>query len=342
MTVSSPRRLASPLVTAPPRPPWPRAVFGAVLLSAGVSLLVSRHGLELPVGLVPMLGFVAGLALAWSPLDDVIGLDPRRPRLGSVNGSDGWARLGLGVLLAGAALWWFARWEFTDNAVLRAVVLPLVLVAGVALLFAPWWLRLVRQVAVERDQRIREFERAEIAAHLHDSVLQTLTLIRTKADDPDAVARLARAQERDLRSYLYTERRSAADSVAAALTAAINEVEDAHGVVIELVTVGDAPTGPALAAAVAAAREAAANAARHGRQPITVYAELEPREYRVYVRDSGPGFNPKRVPADRMGIRESIVGRVVRHGGEAVVSSARGARTEVSIVVPREGHERQG
>src|SRR5690606_23407912 len=121
------------------------------------------------------------------------------------------------LALAGGALWWFAAWRFTENSWVRGIVVPIVLVLGAALIFAPWWMRLIRQVNVERLQRIREFERAEIAAHLHDSVLQTLTLIRANADDADAVSRLARAQERDLRSYLYQDRRNAEESVVTSL-----------------------------------------------------------------------------------------------------------------------------
>jgi signal transduction histidine kinase len=215
------------------------------------------------------------------------------------------------------------------------LVVILVLLVASVLLLGPWLLRLVRQVRVERAERIREFERAEIAAHLHDSVLQTLTLIRKNADDPAAVATLARAQERDLRGYLYQDRRTAEESVAVALATAVSAVEDAHAVAIEVVSVGDAPTDKRLSAAVAAAKEAASNAAKHGQSPISVYAELSHDRYEVFVRDSGPGFNTKRIPADRLGIRESIIGRVERHGGTAAVTSKRGESTEVHITVPR-------
>jgi len=206
---------------------------------------------------------------------------------------------------------------------------------AVVLVPAPWWTRLIRQLAVEREQRVREFERAEIAAHLHDSVMQTLTLIRAKANEPDTVARLARAQERDLRAYLYQDRRSEADSVATALLAAMSEVEDTHGVAIDVVSVGDAPTTIPMRAAVRAAREAATNAARHGMEPISVYAELTEDSYEIFVRDSGPGFDPRVVDQDRAGIRNSIIGRAARHGGTAVISSAPQSRTEVAITMPR-------
>ncbi len=252
-----------------------------------------------------------------------------------------WARVATGLALAFLSILWFTNWPFTANVVVRAIVVPLVVLLALGMLFAPWWLRLIRQVSIERRQRVREFERAEIAAHLHDSVLQTLTLIRKHADDATMVGKLARAQERDLRAYLYQSARTAQESVATALANAISKVEDAHGVTIEVVTVGDAPTGPALAAAVKAAREAAANAARHGQEPIAVYAEVAGGRFDVFVRDSGPGFNAKRIPRDRMGIRESIIGRVERHGGHATVTSQKGHRTEVHVSVPVDGPPRQ-
>jgi signal transduction histidine kinase len=285
---------------------------------------------------VPLVAYIVGTALVWSPLDSASEEDARRPEVVvGLFAPDHWARVLVGFVLALAAMWWFATWEFTDQPVIRIVMVPPALIAALGLLLGPWLLRLVRQVRVERSERIREFERAEIAAHLHDSVLQTLTLIRKQSGDPAAVAKLARAQERDLRTYLYQDRRTAAESVATALAAAISSVEDAHAVAIDVVSVGDARTDKHLRAAVAAAKEAATNAAKHGVAPISVYAEVSDGGYEVFVRDSGPGFNPKRIPADRLGIRESIMGRVERHGGSAAVTSKRGGSTEVHISVPR-------
>lgn len=330
-------RLAQPL-TAPSRAPvWWRVLLGVALLAVAGVLAVDRWGSEgLPVWVIPALVFAVSLGLVWSPLDGAFGTDARRLDVQGLFRREAWMRLAVGVVLGVGALWWFAAWDYTGNTVLRATVTPGVVAIGAALLLAPWWLRLIRQVSVEREERIREHERAEIAAHLHDSVLQTLTLIRARASDPDAVARLARAQERDLRTYLYQDRATVDESVATALADAIAEVEDAHGVAVDTVCVGDAPTDENLWAAVQAAREAVSNAARHGDEPISVYAELTGDEYEVFVRDSGPGFDPDDVPQDRLGIRQSIVGRVSRHGGSADVRSAPGGRTEVSIRMPRE------
>lgn len=337
MTDTSRQRIARPLERTRAPSQWWRALIGIALLAIAGVLIINRSGADgLAPWSIPVIVFALGLVLVWSPLDSVTLEDARRPKLSGLFGRDAWLRLVLGLAMTIGALWWFATWQFTDDAVRRAIIVPLVVLGALALVLAPWWLRLIRQVGVERQERVREFERAEIAAHLHDSVLQTLTLIRAKANDPDAVTRLARAQERDLRSYLYQDRRSEDESVATALTLAVNSVEDEQGIVVDVVSVGDAPTDQRLWAAIKAAREATSNAARHGIGPVSVYAELTAHTYEVFVRDSGPGFDPAAVPADRLGIKQSIVGRVERQGGVASVHSVPGERTEVSISVPRE------
>ena len=192
--------------------------------------------------------------------------------------------------------------------------------------------RLVRQVDTERRQRMLSQQQADVAAHLHDSVLQTLALIQRKAADPRAVVALARAQERDLRGWLYGAAEDAAASIGAALEQAAAEVEQAHGVPVEVVAVGDAPLDEDGTALVRAAREAMVNAARHAQAPVVdVYAECEDGVVEVFVRDRGVGFDPSAVPDDRMGLRGSVVGRVERHGGTAVVRSAPGEGTEVRL-----------
>lgn len=335
MTAAAPR-LARPLERRSPAAQWWRATLGAVLLAFAATMLVHRYEwARLSWWLLPLLMFVVAVVLVWSPLENAAQLDARRPDKGLFS-RDAWLRAAAGLALALGALAWFGAGTAEWNPLVRFLVVPVVAIVGVALVLAPWWLRLIRQVRVERERRVREFERAEIAAHLHDSVLQTLTLIRAKADDPEAVARLARAQERDLRSYLYQERRSTSESVATALAAVVAEVEDAHGVQVELVTVGDAPTSVPLAAAVQAVREAVVNAARHAHAPYSVYAEVTATSLEVFVRDGGPGFDPAAVPAGRLGICESIVGRVTRHGGTAEISSRPGGRTEVAITSPKE------
>lgn len=334
--VTESTRVARPLRREAAPSQWWRALVGFAMIALSLALLARRLGFQaVSAWALPTIVFIAALVLVWSPLESAVQSDARRPDVNGLFSKDAWARVVVGLLLAIGAVIWFAQWDFDGHPLTRAIVVPVVAVTGVSLVAAPWWTRLIRQVSVEREQRVREFERAEIAAHLHDSVMQTLTLIRAKSHDPDTVARLARAQERDLRAYLYQDRRSEADSVATALVTAMSEVEDAHGVAIDVVSVGDAPTTDALRAAVRAAREAATNAARHGKQPISVYAELTEEAFEIFVRDSGPGFDPRAVGKDRAGIRNSIIGRAERHGGTAVISSAPLSRTEVAITMPR-------
>lgn len=206
------------------------------------------------------------------------------------------------------------------------------------LILAPLWVRLARGLAEERGERIRSQERAELAAHLHDSVLQTLALMQRRADDPKVVAGLARRQERELRAWLNGRPATAGDgaSFAAALQSAAAEVEEAHGVEIDVVTVGDCVVDQDAEAVLGAAREALVNAAKFaGGEPVSVYAEAGAQRIEVYVRDRGPGFDAGAVPEDRRGLRESIHGRMRRHGGDAVVHTGAGAGTEVELTLER-------
>ena len=215
--------------------------------------------------------------------------------------------------------------NFNDALALAFVML----VAGMTI-FAPLWVRLVR----ERTERIRSQERAEVAAHLHDSVLQTLALVQRRADDPRAVATLARKQERELRAWLNGTPNGSAVTLASALKAVAAEVEEAHGTEIEVVTVGDRDLSAPAEAVAAAAREALTNAAKFAPDTgISLFAEIGPERVEVFVRDRGPGFDPDAVPDDRRGLRESIVSRMQRHGGHATVHTAPGQGTEVELTL---------
>jgi phage shock protein PspC (stress-responsive transcriptional regulator) len=243
---------------------------------------------------------------------------------------------GFGIaLVVGAALLFLQANGALTGA--RDLVLSLVVVAlGLGLILAPFWLRLVRGLSAERAERIRSQERAEVAAHLHDSVLQTLALVQKRADDPRAVATLARRQERELRTWLSGAPEARPDErLADALRAAAAEIEEAHGTPVEVVTVGDRDLDERTRALVAAAREALANAVRHAGSdaPISLFAEVTEGHIEVFVRDRGQGFDPGAVPADRRGVRESIVGRMARHGGRAAVHSTPGQGTEVELVL---------
>jgi len=210
-----------------------------------------------------------------------------------------------------------------------------VTVAGLALLVGPWIVRLVSALNEERGDRIRSEERSEVAAHLHDSVLQTLALIQ-RSDDPNKMVTLARAQERELRQWLF-EADPDTDSAlfSTALQSMANRVERDYDVRVELVTVGETLISPALDAMVRAAGEATANAARHAGAPwVSVYAETIDGQVDVYISDQGSGFDVASVNGDRHGIADSIIGRMERHGGRAEVTSEIGSGTEVHLSMP--------
>jgi len=239
---------------------------------------------------------------------------------------------GAGLVVAGALL----VLQRADVNTLRDGLWAMgVTTVGLALLGGPWWIRLTSQLGAERAERIRGEERAEIAARLHDSVLQTLALIQRNVDSPREVTRLARGQERELRRLLYGTR-SAGGQLGEELRAAAAEVEDAYAVTVDVVVVGDVALDDALAAACAAAREAMVNAARHsGATDVSVYAEVEADTVSVFVRDRGVGFEPAAVAADRQGVRGSIIGRVERGGGTVSIRSSPGGGTEVAIRMRR-------
>jgi signal transduction histidine kinase/phage shock protein PspC (stress-responsive transcriptional regulator) len=325
-----------------------RIAAGAGLLMLAALLAFRQLGIWWTDALVwPLVLAAAGAALLWRQSRPPSAPDagatarpserpPERPRSAVADLYRGGFAI---ALVVGAALLFLSSNQAlgaTRDAALTAVV---VLVA-LALILAPFLWRLGRSLALERAERIRSQERAELAAHLHDSVLQTLTLLQKRAGDPDEVAALARRQERELRSWLAGDGSApAGGGFAAALRAAAEEVEDAHRVKVEVVTVGDRELDEGGEAMVAAAREALTNAAKfaRGSGPIAVYAEADADRLQLFVHDRGPGFVPAAVPADRRGVRESIVGRMERHGGRAEVRSAPGEGTEVELVLERGG-----
>jgi signal transduction histidine kinase/phage shock protein PspC (stress-responsive transcriptional regulator) len=242
---------------------------------------------------------------------------------------------GLVLVVVGAVGFLVANADLSQAG--SGIVFTLVVVGGVGLIAAPWLAGMWKELQRERRERIRQEERAEVAAHVHDSVLHTLTLIQRNAQDPREVMRLARSQERELRNWLYQPQQDADASVAAAVRRVAAEEEDAHGVPIEVVCVGDGPLTPELSAMMQAARQAMVNAAKYsGSEVISVYAEAEPDEVTIFVRDRGVGFDMGEVAEDRMGIRQSIIGRMERHGGSARVRTAPGEGTEVMLTMKLE------
>jgi signal transduction histidine kinase len=254
-------------------------------------------------------------------------------------------RLGTGSLLFVLGICVIA-----DGALSRSWLRPLagtlLLIAATVVLLGPWWLRLARDLVRERQARIRAEERADMAARVHDSVLQTLAMIQRSADQPLEVAKLARAQERELRSWLFEGRAPGSFGAAGALTLSAGveqierEVEAAHGIAVDAVTVGDSPLDDELRALLEAGREATVNAAKwSGATSVSIYVEVEPKRVSMFVRDRGAGFDSDGIASDRKGIAESIRGRMQRHGGTAIIRSAPGEGTEVELSMPRRsGH----
>ncbi|HEX5595093.1 MAG TPA: PspC domain-containing protein [Micromonosporaceae bacterium] len=231
------------------------------------------------------------------------------------------------------------------DAVINGVIFALVGLAGVMVVAAPILWRTFNQLRAEREGRIRERERAELAAMVHDQVLHTLALIQRNATDVKIVQRLARGQERSLRSWLYKPTASPAERFAAALEEAAAEVEDTFAITVETVVVGDRETDERVGALVAATREALVNAGRHAKvETVSLYAEVEPDQLSVFVRDRGAGFDPTTVEDHRHGVRGSIIGRMQRHGGRAEILSAPGEGTEVRLILPmgRNGQGKDG
>lgn len=280
----------------------------------------------------------AGVALVWRQADNArrarwVAMS-RRHRLLPI------ARGAAGVILVCVGVTGFVVVQGSLHQFGVIIQAAIAIVVGVALLAGPYLMRMAHDLDAERRERIRAQERAEVAAHVHDSVLHTLTLIQRHADDPREVTRLARSQERELRVWLYRPDGEADDepaTLAEAVRRVAGEVEDAHGVPVEAVCVGDCDFGEPeraakLGAQMQAAREAMVNAAKYGGGgAVQVYAEVEDGTVFIFVRDRGPGFNLDQVPPDRMGVRESIIGRMRRNGGRAVLRSVPGGGTEVEL-----------
>lgn len=320
-----------------------RPVVAMAMISGGVLVLLREAGIWWGDGLlVPVTLAGLGASVLWgrsdggsraivtsNPIEAVFG---GRVSPGRIVAGAALIVVGIGAFLAGTLDLSLAR-----LGAVRDLFLPMAAtLAGFALIFGPWIAKLAEQLSEERRERIRSEERAELAAHLHDSVLQTLALVQ-RAGSATRMASLARVQERELRAWLYGKTGSLdGETLAGALDALAGRCEALHDAKVDVVTVGDAPMDERLSALAAACGEALNNAARHsGAALISLYAEVERDLVTIYVRDQGRGFDPASVAPDRRGIRDSIEGRVRRYGGTAVVHSAPGEGTEVVMTVPR-------
>ncbi|WP_414710995.1 PspC domain-containing protein [Pseudonocardia sp.] len=333
-----------------------RQALGMAALGLAVAIAASAAGDSVIGWVAGPLGVVAvGVALVWREADE--GRRRRwaaagRSGLLGAGGKAAGLRMMLGGLFVAGGLVMFLVGRVTLSQVPSALIAVLATLVGAAVLTVPFWLRLSVELGEERRERIRTAERAEIAAHLHDSVLQTLALIQRQAERPREVRRLARGQERELRTWLYGPTgyghpgsppgepgTPEATTVAEVITSAAAEVEDTYSLAVRPVVVGDCVLNDQLAALVQAAREAMVNAAKHAEVgEVSVYAEVEPHAVHVFVRDRGVGFDPDSVSGDRHGLVDSVHGRMRRHGGSAVLRSTPGEGTEVHLEMSRTTH----
>ena len=302
---------------------------GAGLVTLGLLFILREAGVWWSDALVwPLVIAAGGGALLWRQFTG-----PGRPaRKGRRNPATYRIAFGIALVLGAALLFLYINGALSAGGDAVLAVVTIIVVA--ALILAPLWVRLVGRLSDERAERIRSQERAEVAAHLHDSVLQTLAMMQKRSDDPREVSTLARRQERELREWLSGKPDSDRQaSLASTLEAVAAEVEEDHGIPIEAVTVGDRPLDERGLATVGAAREAMVNAVRYAGDdgPVRMFAEITPKTVQVFVRDRGPGFDLDRVPADRRGVRDSILGRMERNGGRAEVRSESGEGTEIEL-----------
>lgn len=312
----------------------PEVLVGGLLLGLAVIMALQLLGAHIDWWLIgPPAILVVGILLAWSQVDAGEGAGLARSRQGAV-----WQFAG-GAFLVLVALLVMAGGFIPAGELILSLVLAGMLLAGVALVVAPWLIKMYRTMSVERARAAAEAERADIAAHLHDSVLQTLAMIQKQRHEPAVVEQLARSQERQLRSWLYRQQGTAGGEPAQEQTlrdqllAVASELEELYKVPVEVVTVGESRRQDH-SALVAASREAILNALKHA-GPASVYVESNDREDAVFIRDRGDGFDLDAIEEDRMGVRESIIGRMRRAGGQARIRSSAGG-TEVQLFLPAE------
>ena len=310
------------LLTALKRASKPSLFAAAGLVLILVSELVTVSGSHATLVFSMLLGFV-GIGVAWLRFDAADGR---------------WWSMLVGVLLLFVAYTVYVMSHASPSAPpWHLVAAGLALLLGVGLAVVPWANALMGDLSAERVLKEREEQRADMTAHLHDGVLQTLALIQLHSTEPQTVVSLARQQERELRDWLYQERTPSERSVSTGLKDVAAQVEAEQGKPIEVVTVGDAQPSARTDALLDASRQALVNAAMHGGEPISAYCEVGDHMIEIFVRDHGAGFDVDHVPQGRLGIRESIVGRMRRRGGSVEIVSRAGWGTEVRMHMPLDG-----
>ena len=295
------------------------ALAGFVLLTIGLLLVGTGADSQL---IIPLLLGLAGIALAW------MNLSPNGTQLLSMLGGIALIFIGWAIYVSNVT---YVGWGTSPR---RIMLSGFIMIACIVLAVMPWANAMLQRLSREQALKEREEERADMTAHLHDGVLQTLALIQLHFEVPSTVFTLARGQERELREWLYQERSTSDRSVSAGLKQIAAEVEDEHGKPIEVVTVGDAHPSAQTDALLDATRQALVNAVTHGSEPVSLYCEATDTTVEVFVRDHGEGFDIDAIPPDRLGIRESIIGRIKRRGGTVEIVSRAGWGTEVRMHMP--------
>lgn len=295
------------------------ALAGFVLLTIGLLLVGTGADSQL---IIPLLLGLAGIALAW------MNLSPNGTQLLSMLGGIALIFIGWAIYVSNVT---YVGWGTSPR---RIMLSGFIMIACIVLAVMPWANAMLQRLSREQALKEREEEREDMTAHLHDGVLQTLALIQLHFEDPSTVFTLARGQERELREWLYQERSTSDRSVSAGLKQIAAEVEDEHGKPIEVVTVGDAHPSAQTDALLDATRQALVNAVTHGSEPVSLYCEATDTTVEVFVRDHGEGFDIDTIPPDRLGIRESIIGRIKRRGGTVEIVSRAGWGTEVRMHMP--------
>lgn len=325
---------AEPVRVEPREPAGRKARIGLLLIGIGVLLALRASNIWPGDGIVwPSTAMIFGAAF----LLDRQEVDSRAAILRVFDPTDGKVKsrtvIGVVLLVVGLGLFGSAAVPDLGSTVLAVLITGV----GVTLVFGPWIWRLAEDLGTERRERIRQEERAEMAAHLHDSVLQTLALIQ-RTDDSKRMVTLARAQERELRKWLYDRApEMGGERLSDALQAAADRIEADFDIPVEVVTVGDAPLDDRMRALTGAVGEALTNAAKHAEvSRISLFVETTESLAEVFVTDQGVGFEIRGVNGDRRGITDSIMGRMGRHGGKAEIHSVPGEGTEVHLSMPRE------
>lgn len=324
-----------PMASAPATEPIPKArsaahrYFGFLLVVAGLASLSVQIG-GFPATVIWPLGLLGvGVLISWSRVSADVTSGWASARR--------WSTVTVGLLLATVALIVLGSELIGLGNLAESTLLAIGAVAAMIAVSAPWWWRLVRERDAERQARVRSEERAEVAAHLHDSVLQTLSLIQRHSDDPKVMLNLARRQERELRNWLDPNRVSRrGGSVRGQIDELATTVEELHGVPVEVVAVGDCLVDDQIESVIGAAGEATVNAAKHsGADQIDLYLEITDESIEVFVRDTGKGFDVDAIEDDRRGVKNSIIGRMERAGGTATIHSSAGEGTEVELFLAR-------